>query len=208
MKVVSVQSGWYQIEQGYVSAAYVEETDYTPAAASSKGQELANIALQYVGYSYAHGGPARASALTAPALCSMPAHSSATPSTAPPPLSCKNGVTVSWDRLAPGDPRVLQEARQHHLEARHARRHVHRQRSFVHALTMASALSSATSRRPTNHRLCQRPPHRGIMSNQSRSSRSAGPFLMVFFCHTGWAPMRAISASQRADLASKSTQGR
>ena len=32
VKVVSVQSGWYQIEQGYVSAAYVEETDYTPAA--------------------------------------------------------------------------------------------------------------------------------------------------------------------------------
>ena len=56
VKVVSVQSGWYQIEQGYVSAAYVEETDYTPAAASSKGQELANIALQYVGYSYVYGG--------------------------------------------------------------------------------------------------------------------------------------------------------
>lgn len=33
----------------------------------------------------------------------MPAHSSATPSTAPPPLSWQNGVTVSWDELAPGD---------------------------------------------------------------------------------------------------------
>lgn len=37
VKVVSVQSGWYQIEQGYVSAAYVEETDYTPGRRFEQG---------------------------------------------------------------------------------------------------------------------------------------------------------------------------
>ena len=86
VKVVSVQSGWYQIEQGYVSAAYVEETDYTPAAASSKGQELANIALQYVGYSYVYGGAQLGYSINRTASAQL-----------------QNGVTVSWDELAPGD---------------------------------------------------------------------------------------------------------
>lgn len=103
VKVVSVQSGWYQIEQGYVSAAYVEETDYTPAAASSKGQELANIALQYVGYSYVYGGASPrvgfdCSGLVQYACAQLGYSINRTAST-----QLQNGVTVSWDELAPGD---------------------------------------------------------------------------------------------------------
>ena len=103
VKVVSVQSGWYQIEQGYVSAAYVEETDYTPAAASSKGQELANIALQYVGYSYVYGGASPRVGFDCSGLvqyaCAQLGYSVNRTASA----QLQNGVTVSWDELAPGD---------------------------------------------------------------------------------------------------------
>ena len=103
VKVVSVQSGWYQIEQGYVSAAYVEETDYTPAAASSKGQELANIALQYVGYSYVYGGASPRVGFDCSGLvqyaCAQLGYSINRTASA----KLQNGVTVSWDELAPGD---------------------------------------------------------------------------------------------------------
>lgn len=103
VKVLGAQDGWYQIEQGYVSAAYVEETDYTPAAASSKGQELANIALQYVGYSYVYGGASPrvgfdCSGLVQYACAQLGYSINRTAST-----QLQNGVTVSWDELAPGD---------------------------------------------------------------------------------------------------------
>ncbi len=103
VKVVSVLDGWYQIEQGYISAAYAEVTDYTPAAASSKGQELANLALQYVGYSYVYGGSSPSVGFDCSGLmqytCAQLGYS--INRTASDQL--KNGVTVSWDELAPGD---------------------------------------------------------------------------------------------------------
>ena len=103
VKVVSVLDGWYQIEQGYISAAYAEVTDYTPAAASSRGQELANLALQYVGYSYVYGGSSPSVGFDCSGLmqytCAQLGYS--INRTASDQL--KNGVTVSWDELAPGD---------------------------------------------------------------------------------------------------------
>ena len=103
VKVVSVQNGWYQLEQGYVSAAYVEETDYTPVAASSRGQELANLALQYVGYSYVYGGSSPSVGFDCSGLvqysCSQLGYS--VNRTASSQL--QNGVSVSWDELAAGD---------------------------------------------------------------------------------------------------------
>ena len=103
VKVLGAQDGWYQIEQGYVSAAYVEETDYTPAAASSKGQELANIALQYVGYSYVYGGASPRVGFDCSGLvqyaCAQLGYSINRTASA----QLQNGVTVSWDELAPGD---------------------------------------------------------------------------------------------------------
>ena len=50
------QSGWYQIENGYISAEYVVLVDAAEAQKSSKGQEIADYALQFVGYPYVYGG--------------------------------------------------------------------------------------------------------------------------------------------------------
>ena len=50
------QSGWYQIEDGYISAEYVVLVDEAEATKASLGQEIADYALQFVGYPYVYGG--------------------------------------------------------------------------------------------------------------------------------------------------------
>ena len=56
MAVEEASDGWYQIEDGYVSAEYVEVVDAEEASNSSKGQEIANYALTFVGCPYVYGG--------------------------------------------------------------------------------------------------------------------------------------------------------
>ncbi len=52
----TAENGWYKIDSGYVSAEYVKEVDASVASQSGKGQEIANYALQFVGYPYVYGG--------------------------------------------------------------------------------------------------------------------------------------------------------
>ncbi len=54
--LAETQSGWYQIEQGYISAEYVVLVDAEEANSASKGQEIADYALTFVGYPYVYGG--------------------------------------------------------------------------------------------------------------------------------------------------------
>lgn len=55
-EVVDVLDGWYQIESGYVCGDYVREVDADEAQNSTKGQEIADYALQFLGYRYVYGG--------------------------------------------------------------------------------------------------------------------------------------------------------
>ena len=55
-EVVDVLDGWYQIETGYVCGDYVQEVDAAEAQNSTKGQEIADYALQFLGYRYVYGG--------------------------------------------------------------------------------------------------------------------------------------------------------
>lgn len=56
-EVVEKADGWYKISNGYVCADYVTEIDAAAYQASySKGQEIADFALQFKGYPYVHGG--------------------------------------------------------------------------------------------------------------------------------------------------------
>ena len=50
------ENGWYKVDSGYVSAEYVKEVDASAASQAGKGQEIANYALQFVGYPYVYGG--------------------------------------------------------------------------------------------------------------------------------------------------------
>jgi len=52
VEILGENDGWYQISSGYISAEYVVLTD---AASVSKGQEIADFALGYIGYPYVYG---------------------------------------------------------------------------------------------------------------------------------------------------------
>ncbi len=52
----TAENGWYKMDNGYVSAEYVKEVDASAASQAGKGQEIANYALQFVGYPYVYGG--------------------------------------------------------------------------------------------------------------------------------------------------------
>ena len=55
-EVVDVLDGWYQIDSGYVCGDYVVEVDAAEAQSAGKGQEIADYALQFLGYRYVYGG--------------------------------------------------------------------------------------------------------------------------------------------------------
>lgn len=63
IQILETLDGWYQIEDGYVSADYVEQIDAAEAAAaaaagspSSAGAQVVAYAKQYLGYPYVYGG--------------------------------------------------------------------------------------------------------------------------------------------------------
>ena len=57
VEALETLEGWYRIEEGYVSAEYVTQVDPSEAVtASSKGQEIAEYAVGFVGCPYVYGG--------------------------------------------------------------------------------------------------------------------------------------------------------
>lgn len=56
VEVLGETNGWYKIDSGYISAEYVVLVDASEAANASKGQEIADFALQFVGAPYVYGG--------------------------------------------------------------------------------------------------------------------------------------------------------
>ena len=103
VKALGLEGGWYRIEGGYVSAEHVEETDYAPVAATSTGGEMANFALQYVGYSYVYGGSSPSVGFDCSGLvqyvCAQFGYSINRTASA----QLDNGVAVMMDELAAGD---------------------------------------------------------------------------------------------------------
>ena len=53
VQVLETLDGWYRIEGGYISSEYAVQADPSQV---SKGQEIADYALQFLGYRYVHGG--------------------------------------------------------------------------------------------------------------------------------------------------------
>lgn len=53
VQVLETLEGWYKIEEGYISSEYAVQVD---PSQTSKGQEIADYALQFLGYRYVHGG--------------------------------------------------------------------------------------------------------------------------------------------------------
>ena len=93
---------WYQVEDGYISAEYVTIVDAAEATASSKGQEIANFALTFVGYPYVYGGSSPkgfdCSGFTSYIYKQFGYSINRTASN-----QLDNGTAVSMDELQPGD---------------------------------------------------------------------------------------------------------
>ena len=53
VRVLEVLDGWYRIDEGCISSEYAVKVDPSQV---SKGQEIADYALQFLGYRYVHGG--------------------------------------------------------------------------------------------------------------------------------------------------------
>ena len=53
VRVLEVLDGWYRIDEGCISSEYAVKVDPSQV---SKGQEIADYALQFLGYRYVYGG--------------------------------------------------------------------------------------------------------------------------------------------------------
>lgn len=53
VRVLEVLDGWYRIDEGCISSEYAVQVDPSQV---SKGQEIADYALQFLGYRYVYGG--------------------------------------------------------------------------------------------------------------------------------------------------------
>ena len=53
VEVLEEVNGWYKIDGGYISAEYTVKVE---PSAVSKGQEIVDYAMQFVGYPYVYGG--------------------------------------------------------------------------------------------------------------------------------------------------------
>lgn len=120
VKATGSRDGWYKIDKGFISADYVKKTDKPTSSSSSSssssasaepcsvapsttGEAMAQLALQYVGYSYVYGGSKPSTGFDCSGLvqyvCAQYGYS--INRTASDQL--KNGVSVSKSELAPGD---------------------------------------------------------------------------------------------------------
>ena len=129
-EVLAEVDGWYQIEGGYISAEYTVLVD--PSAAG-KGQEIADYALQFVGYPYVYGGASPkgfdCSGFTKYVYAQFGYTINRTASN-----QLDNGTPVSMSELQPGDLVMFQKYANSSKRASHVGIYIGNDQ-FVHAST-------------------------------------------------------------------------
>lgn len=140
------QSGWYQIENGYISAEYVVLVDAAEATKSSKGQEIAAYALQFVGYPYVYGGSSP-SGFDCSGFTSYVYRQFGYSLNRSAASQLSNGTPVSMSELQPGDLVLFKKSGTGSKAASHVGIYIGNNQ-FVHASTstvgvIVSSLSEA-----------------------------------------------------------------
>lgn len=140
------QSGWYQIENGYISAEYVVLVDAAEAQKSSKGQEIADYALQFVGYPYVYGGSSP-SGFDCSGFTSYVYRQFGYSLNRSAASQLSNGTPVSMNELQPGDLVLFKKSGTGSKAASHVGIYIGNNQ-FVHASTstvgvIVSSLSEA-----------------------------------------------------------------
>lgn len=102
VEILGEEKGWYKISSGYISAEYAIVVSADEAANAGKGQEIADYALQFVGYRYVYGGASPkgfdCSGLTKYVYAQFGYNINRTASN-----QLDNGTPVSMSELQPGD---------------------------------------------------------------------------------------------------------
>ncbi len=146
VETLDLQDGWYKIESGYINADYVAQADPAEVAESSKGQEIVDYALQYVGYPYVYGGSTPkgfdCSGFTSYVYKHFGYSLNRSASG-----QLDNGVSVSMSQLQPGDLVIFKKAGTGSKRASHVGLYIGNNQ-FVHASTskvgvIISSLSSS-----------------------------------------------------------------
>ena len=140
------QSGWYQIEDGYISAEYVVLVDEAEATKASLGQEIADYALQFVGYPYVYGGSSP-SGFDCSGFTSYVYRQFGYSLNRSAANQLDNGTPVSMSELQPGDLVLFKKAGTGSKRASHVGLYIGNNQ-FVHASTstvgvIVSSLSEA-----------------------------------------------------------------
>lgn len=121
VKATGSRDGWYKIDKGFISADYVKKTDKPASSSSSSsskssetetvcivapsttGEAMAQLALQYVGYSYVYGGASPSTGFDCSGLVQYVCKQFGYSINRTASDQLKNGVSVSKSELAPGD---------------------------------------------------------------------------------------------------------
>ena len=140
------ESGWYQVEKGYISAEYVVLVDASEATKANKGQEIADYAMTFVGYPYVYGGSSPkgfdCSGFTSYVYSQFGYSLNRTASN-----QLDNGTPVSMSELQPGDLVLFKKSGTGSKRASHVGIYIGNNQ-FVHASTstvgvIVSSLSEA-----------------------------------------------------------------
>ena len=140
------QSGWYQIENGFISAEYVVLVDEAEATKASLGQEIADYALQFVGYPYVYGGSSP-SGFDCSGFTSYVYRQFGYSLNRSAASQLSNGTPVSMSELQPGDLVLFKKSGTGSKAASHVGLYIGNNQ-FVHASTstvgvIVSSLSEA-----------------------------------------------------------------
>ncbi len=130
VELLEESDGWYRVENGYISAEYVTIVDPSQI---SKGQEIADYALQFVGYPYVYGGSSPkgfdCSGFTSYVYKQFGITINRTAST-----QLDNGTPVSMSELQPGDLVMFKKSGSGSKRASHVGIYIGNDQ-FVHAST-------------------------------------------------------------------------
>ena len=131
--LAQTQSGWYQIESGYISAEYVTLVDAAEASKASLGQEIADYALTFVGYPYVYGGSSP-SGFDCSGFTSYVYRQFGYSLNRSAANQLDNGTSVSMSELQPGDLVLFKKAGTGSKRASHVGLYIGNNQ-FVHAST-------------------------------------------------------------------------
>lgn len=130
VEILDESNGWYKVDGGYISAEYTVIAD---PSSTSKGQEIADYALQFVGYPYMYGGSTPkgfdCSGFTKYVYAQFSYTINRTASN-----QLDNGTAVSMSELQPGDLVMFKKAGTGSKRASHVGIYIGNNQ-FVHAST-------------------------------------------------------------------------